>query len=68
MVTVIVVALCVVIGVLSVVDLKGDNPIENAASAIINKELGTDIDISDIMEEIHKPIPAPATQVTANPK
>lgn len=51
-VTMIVVCMCIAIGVISVIEFHGDNPVENAADAVINKELGTQIDISDIMKKI----------------
>ena len=53
--TMLVVCLCVGIAVISVVGFKGDNPIENAANDVINKELGTNIDISDIMQRFDEP-------------
>lgn len=51
-ITVIIVCFCLVIGVMSVIDMHGDNPLENAANRIINNQLGTSIDISDIMQKI----------------
>lgn len=50
---IITVVICVVVGVTSVIGLKGDNPVENAANAVINHELGINIDISDMMSEFH---------------
>lgn len=48
------VLLALIIGAASVVYFKGDNPVEEAADAVINAELGTNIDISDMMEEPKK--------------
>jgi len=53
--TMLVVCLCVAIAVISVVGYQGDNAIENAANDVINKELGTSIDISDIMQRFDEP-------------
>ena len=55
MITAFVVALCVFIGVLSVIDLGADNPIEKEADVIINEELGTtNVNIAEIVTEAEK--------------
>lgn len=53
--TMLVVCLCVAVAVISVVSFHGDNAVENAANDVINKELGTSIDISDIMQRFDEP-------------
>lgn len=50
--TMLVVCLCVAIAVISVVGFHGDNAVENAANDVINKQLGTQLDISDIMQHL----------------
>ena len=53
--TMLVVCLCVAVAFISVVSFHGDNAIENAADDVINKELGTNIDVSDIMQRFDDP-------------
>lgn len=55
LVTLLVVSMCFVIAITAVIEMHGDNPIENAADMVINKELGTNIDISDIMQRFDEP-------------
>lgn len=45
----IILGVALVVGIVSALKF-GDNPVEEAANAIINEQLGTDIDISDILE------------------
>lgn len=53
--TMLVVCFCVAVAVISVVSFRGDNAVENAANDVINKELGTNIYISDIMQRFDEP-------------
>jgi hypothetical protein len=51
--TAIIVVVCLMIGI-GTSYYKGDNNIEEVANAVINQELGTDIDISDLLDELMK--------------
>ena len=48
------VVLLVVVSMFSVYKLGPDNPVEKEADSIINKELGTNIDFDEIIDDIEE--------------
>ena len=52
MITGLVVALCVFIGVLSVIDLGADNPVEKEAEAIITQETGATVNMDSLAQDL----------------
>lgn len=45
----IIAAIAVVVAVIATLKMGGDNPIENYADSVIEKEIGIKVDISDIL-------------------
>jgi hypothetical protein len=54
-ITVLVVIVCVVIGIVSIKFLGNDNPVEEAAEAVIKEEVGIDVDLSKETPETQTP-------------